>query len=191
MIDERLARAEKAGLEIERLKKTMHTRYGDLYPDLSLGALAPELQIQALDGSEARLSALKGKVVELDIWATWCRPCRAMIPHEREMVERLKGKPFALVSISIDEKKETLAGFLAREPMPWTHWWNGSDGGIIAAWDVQGYPTIYVLDDKGTIRYKDLRGPELENAVNGLLAEMRQSVAGPGARLAGPNRPQR
>ena len=94
-----------------------------------------------------------------------------MIPHEREMVERLKDKPFVLVSISVDEKKETLTAFLAKEKMPWTHWWNGSDGGIIDDWDVKYYPTIYVLDPDGVIRHKDLRGDELEKAVNNLLAK--------------------
>ena len=73
----------------------------------------------------------------LDIWATWCGPCVEMIPHEREMVERLKDQPFALVSISTDEKKETLIKFLAREKMPWTRWWNGHKGGIIDDWDMR------------------------------------------------------
>ena len=94
-----------------------------------------------------------------------------MIPHEREMVERLKDKPFSLVSISVDEKKETLTDFLAREKMPWTHWWNGSEGCIIDDWDVKYYPTIYVLDAQGVIRHKDVGGEELEKAVGALLAE--------------------
>ena len=92
-----------------------------------------------------------------------------MIPHEREMVERLKDKPFALVSISADEKKETLTDFLAKEKMPWTHWWNGSEGGDHRGLGRAGFPTIYVLDAQGVIRHKDLRGEELEKAVNALL----------------------
>ncbi len=55
--------------------------------------------------------------------------------------------------------------------MPWTYWWNGSKGGIIDDWDLRYYPTIYVLDTRGVIRHKDLRGEELEKAVIALIAE--------------------
>jgi thiol-disulfide isomerase/thioredoxin len=174
-VKDRLVKAKKAATEVAQLKKTLREKYGEFYNELSIGNAAPEVKIQAIDGKTATLSALKGKVVVLDIWATWCGPCRGMIPHEREMVERLKDKPFVLVSISADDEKKTLTDFLAKEKMPWTHWWNGKDGGIIEDWDVRYYPTIYVLDTKGVIRHKDLRGAELEKAVNTLLAEKPQA----------------
>jgi hypothetical protein len=98
-----------------------------------------------------------------------------MIPHERKLVERLKGKPFALVSISADAKKETLTNFLEKEPMPWTHWWNGATGGILSDWDVEYFPALYVLDAKGVIRYKDVRGEKMDEAVDALLKEMEES----------------
>jgi thiol-disulfide isomerase/thioredoxin len=173
-----LASAEKAPQEAEALTKLLKEKYGDIYPDLSVGNKAPEVVSQDLAGKETRLSALKGKVVVLDIWATWCPPCRAMIPHEREMVERLKGKPFVLVSISADAKKETLTDFLKTEKMPWTHWWNGAEGGIVEDWDVSYYPTIYVLDAQGVIRHRDLRGEDLERAVTNLLKEMETKKPG-------------
>jgi hypothetical protein len=95
-----------------------------------------------------------------------------MIPYERDMAKTLKGKPFVLISLSADAKKETLTKFLDDESMPWTHWWNGgATGGPIDAYRVRTFPTVFVLDPKGVIRYKHLRGPELEKVVEKLLAE--------------------
>lgn len=140
--------------------------------NLSIGKAVPEVVSQDLNEKETKLSALRGKVVVLDIWATWCGPCKAMIPHEREMVNKLKDKPFALVSISADEKLETLKTFLESEKMPWTHWWEGRrEKGILKDWNVTFFPTIYVIDSKGVIRYKNIRGPKLEQAVEKLVKE--------------------
>jgi thiol-disulfide isomerase/thioredoxin len=140
--------------------------------NLSIGKTAPEVVSKDLEDKEVKLSSLRGKVVVLDIWATWCGPCRAMIPHEREMVEKMKDKPFALVSISADDDKETLVEFLKKEKMPWTHWWEGRrQGGILNDWNVKFFPTIYVLDAKGVIRHKGLRGEALEKAVEELVKE--------------------
>jgi thiol-disulfide isomerase/thioredoxin len=142
---------------------------------LAIGMPAPELKSVDLDGKPVQLADLKGKVVVLDVWAVWCGPCQAMIPHQRELVKRLDGKPFALVSISVDEKRATLAEFLKKEPMPWTHWYEGPGGKIIADLNVCYYPTIYVLDAKGVIRHKDLRGKFLDQSVDALLKEMEKS----------------
>jgi thiol-disulfide isomerase/thioredoxin len=139
-----------------------------------IGKTAPNVASARLDGKKVQLKDYKGKVVVLDIWATWCPPCREMIPHERKMVDKFKGKPFALISISVDEEKDTLTDFLKETKMPWEHWWNGPSGGIIKDWDVHFFPTIYVLDAKGVIRYKHLRDKELEEAVEKLLAEAKQ-----------------
>jgi thiol-disulfide isomerase/thioredoxin len=125
--------------------------------NLGIGKTAPEVVSHNLEDKEVKLSDLRGKVVILDFWATWCPPCRAMIPHSRELVEKMKDKPVVLISISSDAKKETLTQFIEKEPMPWTHWWEGTrSDSLHNVWNIQGIPTVYVVDAKGVIRYKQV-----------------------------------
>ena len=138
---------------------------------LQVGMTAPAAESKDLKGGKTSLAEHKGKVVVLDIWATWCGPCKAMIPHERDMVKKFEGKPFVLVSISADEDKKELEDFLAKEPMPWVHWWEGAEAPMLKQWNVRFFPTIYVIDAKGVIRHKNIRGEELEKAVEKLVAE--------------------
>ncbi|HEX5269844.1 MAG TPA: TlpA disulfide reductase family protein, partial [Gemmataceae bacterium] len=173
-VQKMIDKGEKAHGEQRELEKLIAEKYRDVIPDLSVGRKVPEVTSEDVNGKAVKLSDLKGKVVVLDFWATWCGPCKAMIPHEREMVQKLKDKPFALVSISADDDKQTLKEFLADNNMPWSHWWSGSEGGPVEEWNVKYFPTIYVIDAKGVIRHKDLRGKELEEAVNDLLKEMEE-----------------
>jgi thiol-disulfide isomerase/thioredoxin len=173
-VEKLLKNADRVAKDGKEYAKVYAEKFKDVVPDLGIGKPAPEVVSQDLNGKKVKLSELRGKVVVLDIWATWCPPCRAMIPHERELVKKLKDKPFVLVSISADAKKETLTDFMEKTPMPWTHWWNGAEGGILADWDVEFFPTIYVLDSKGIIRAKGVRGEEMDKAVEKLLKEMEE-----------------
>jgi peroxiredoxin len=142
--------------------------------NLAVGKSAPDVETKDIDGKKVKLSDYEGKVVVLDLWAEWCGPCcgpsRAMIPHEREMVNKLEGKPFALISICGDDK-DVLKEFLKQESIPWTIWSPGPDGAIRKEWHVRFFPAIYVIDAKGVIRYKNISGKELEAAVEKLVAE--------------------
>jgi thiol-disulfide isomerase/thioredoxin len=161
--------------EGRRTKETLGTLAdGHLHEirDLAIGKPAPDMKGVDLEGKPVRLSDLKGRVVVLDVWATWCGPCKAMIPHQRELVKRLKDKPFTLVSISVDEKRETLVDFLKTESMPWIHWYNGLSGGVVSDLNARVFPTIYVVDSRGVIRNKEVRGKHLDQAVDALLKEM-------------------
>jgi peroxiredoxin len=96
-----------------------------------------------------------------------------MYPHERSLVKRLEGKPFALLGINSDPK-DRLPQVLKKENMTWRSWWDGgsTQGPIAKAWNVKGWPTTYVLDGKGVIRYRGVREKEMDKAVDTLLAEM-------------------
>lgn len=168
------ARVEKEFADVSAGKSTLgEMAKGSLFElrHLQVGMKAPPAESKNLKDEKVSLADYQGKVVVLDIWATWCGPCKAMIPHEREMVEKFRGKPFALISVSADDEKKELTDFLAKEPMPWTHWWEGPDAPLLKQWNVRFFPTIYVIDAKGVIRHKQLRGEELEKAVEKLLAE--------------------
>jgi len=169
------ARVEKEFADVKAGKATLgEMAQGSLFElrNLQVGMKAPPAESKNLKDEKVSLADYKGKVVVLDIWATWCGPCKAMIPHEREMVEKFKDKPFALVSVSVDDDKKELQDFIAKEPMPWTHWWEGPDAPLVKQWNVRFFPTIYVVDAKGVIRHKNVRGEELEKAVEKLVSEV-------------------
>jgi hypothetical protein len=98
-----------------------------------------------------------------------------MYPHERSLVKRLEGKPFALIGVNSDVDKSELKKVMKEEGITWRSFWNGSNGTggpISKAWNVHGWPTIYVLNEKGVIRAKNVRGAAMDKAVNALLVKM-------------------
>jgi hypothetical protein len=97
-----------------------------------------------------------------------------MYPHERSLVKRLADKPFALLGVNSDINKEELKKAMEKEEITWRSFWNGpegTNGPISKKWNVHGWPTIYVLDQKGVIRYKNVRGEKMDEAVDKLLKE--------------------
>jgi hypothetical protein len=83
-----------------------------------------------------------------------------MFPHERSLVKKMEGKPFALVGVNSDTKKDDLKKVLEKEHITWRSFWNGgTQGPISTAWNIHGWPTLYILDPKGTIRFKHLGSP--------------------------------
>jgi hypothetical protein len=98
-----------------------------------------------------------------------------MYPHERSLVKRLEGKPFALIGVNSDPDRVALKEHMKKENITWRSFWGGPDGtsGPIATrWNVRSWPTIFVLDAKGVIRFKNVRGEKMDEAVDQLLAEM-------------------
>ena len=111
-----------------------------------------------------------------------------MYPHERSLVEKMKNEPFALIGINSDRDKAKLKQRMKAENITWRSFWNGpqgTSGPISKAWGVRGWPTIYVLDDKGIIRYKNVRGSAMDKAVEALVAKVEGGSPGstPSAKL--------
>ena len=98
-----------------------------------------------------------------------------MYPHERSLVERLKEEPFALVGVNSDDSPETLAEAMERENITWPSFFDGGSiyGPIATKWNVYGWPTIYVIDHQGIIRYVNVRGEDMDRVVDTLLAEIK------------------
>src|SRR5262245_13375303 len=96
-----------------------------------------------------------------------------MFPHERSLVARLNNKPFALLGINTDRDLNKVKEDNQKENISWRSWYDGSTGGpICTKYRVRAFPTIYVLDHKGVIRYTGVRGQAMDQAVDTLLAEL-------------------
>jgi len=96
----------------------------------------------------------------------------AMVPHERTLVKRLEGKPFALLGVNFDNSKEALKKCEEKNQMTWRSFFDGRQGPIGKKWNIRFLPTIYVLDHNGVIRYKGVQDKEMDAAVDTLLKEV-------------------
>ncbi len=95
-----------------------------------------------------------------------------MYPHERSLVKNLKDAPFAIIGVNSDRDLDKLRPRLEEEKITWRSFWNGPEGTggpISKAWNVSGWPTIYVLDAEGVIRAKGTRGKALDKVLAELL----------------------
>ncbi len=110
----------------------------------TVGATPPDLTGARLDGVEEALSDYRGRVVLLDFWATWCKPCIAALPKLRELAADLPADRFVLLAISVDGQVNLVTEFIKEEPMPWANWHVGMESEVTRVLDVNSYPT-YIL----------------------------------------------
>lgn len=95
----------------------------------------------------------------------------AMVPHERSLVEKYKDKPFALIGVNFDNSKEEMRKVQEANKINWRSFYDGQEGPIGKKWAIQFLPTIYVIDHKGIIRYKNVRGDEMDKGIETLVKE--------------------
>ena len=148
--------------------------------NLEIGCIVPELEAEDVDGKPLKLSDFRGKVVVISFWATWCGPCMGMVPDEKALVERMKGRPFVLLGVNGDEDRELAKSVSAKVGITWRSFWNERPHGPISLkWGVSSWPTVYVIDATGVIRNDNLRGPDLDKAVELLVAEAESAAKKP------------
>ena len=146
--------------------------------NLEVGCTLPDVEGVDLDGQPLKLSDFRGKVVVLSFWASWCGPCMGLVPSEKELVERMKGRPFVLLGVNGDEDRAKARAVVAKEGVNWRSYWDGGPSGTIARkWNVTRWPTIYVVDAQGTIRddgiiyFEYFHKKALDKAFEHLVAE--------------------
>lgn len=134
---------------------------------------APDFSLPKMDGSKVSLSQLKGQVVYVDFWATWCPPCRESFPWMESMYDRYKDFGFEIVAISLDQKPDLVKNFLKSHPASFTIL-QDVDGGSAENFKVKGMPSSYLVDRKGNIRVRHAGFNDGDKA--GLEAEIKKLI---------------
>lgn len=159
----------------DKIQSTEYTKqYADKfaeYANLAVGSVAPEIKLNDPEGKEIALSSLRGKVVLIDFWASWCGPCRKENPNNVKLYNEMKGKGFEIYGVSLDKNKEDWTNAIMEDKLTWIHvsdlkYW-GSEAA--AKYKVEAIPATYLIDKDGKILAKNLRGEELNSFVKKLL----------------------
>jgi thiol-disulfide isomerase/thioredoxin len=144
----------------------------------AVGNIAPNIALPQTNGSTLDLYSLRGKVVLIDFWASWCGPCRKENPYLVRAYKTYKdkdftiGKSFTIYSVSIDNKPQSWRNAIQTDALPWGEHVNDAQGWYsryLQLYNIQGIPANFLIDAKGVIVAKNLRGTALDQTLDRYL----------------------
>lgn len=129
-----------------------------------IGGEAPEIVQASPEGEMISLSSLRGKIVMIDFWASWCGPCRRENPHVKKLYNQYKSKGFEIYGVSLDRKKANWVAAIQKDGLPWVHVSDlkGWSSAPAATYGVRSIPQTVLVDREGKIIARNLRGPALD-----------------------------
>jgi len=139
---------------------------------LSPGKVAPDFTQNDVNGKPVTLSSLRGNVVLLDFWASWCGPCRAENPNVVALYDKYKDKGFTVMSVSLDKEKQKWLDAIAKDKLVWPNhvsdlkFWSNE---VAKLYQVTGIPFTVLIDKEGKVIATKLRGPQLEATLQQLF----------------------
>ncbi|MGC4005619.1 MAG: TlpA disulfide reductase family protein [Pirellulales bacterium] len=164
-------------LDDSRMRTQVQKRAEGGIARLGLIGRPAELKGKLLDGADFDVTSLKGKVVLIDFWATWCGPCIAEMPNVVENYKKYHDKGFEVVGVSIDDDKEKLETFVKEKDVQWRTLFNpdeatrGFENPSAKAYFVNGIPATYLVDKSGNITAINVRGERLGELLESLLGK--------------------
>jgi thiol-disulfide isomerase/thioredoxin len=120
---------------------------------LRIGDPTPAFNLQTLDGKTVSIGSLKGRVVLIDFWATWCGPCRSALPELKALHQKNAGKPLVVVSVSVDEDRKKAEEFVHKNGMDWLQAWDGQGQILNGVFGINNLPSYVLIDAQGRISY--------------------------------------
>jgi peroxiredoxin len=145
----------------------------NIFAQMRPGLSAADLSLPDMNGNHLRLSDLKGKVVLIDFWASWCGPCRHNNPRLVKLYNKYHAKGLEIYGISLDDDPSSWVKAVHHDKLNWIQviddqGWAASSANI---YGVDMIPSSFLLDKKGIIRTMNTEGEELENSIRDLLKE--------------------
>lgn len=125
---------------------------------------APDLTLVDMEGRTASLSKLKGRVVVINFWATWCPPCRREFPSMERLRQKMSGKPVEILAVNEGEDASVIETFLSTlDIQPGFPILLDRDGMAMGFWPVRGLPTTFIIDKRGRMAYRAVGGREFDH----------------------------